>query len=163
VGAVSIGPLPEIGLGVGFAGGAMIDRWRFVAEGKFWLRQHATVTSDLGEFGADLDRQSVSLRACRALWGSRFELAPCVSLALEHLSARGTGAQIAARSDDTWWLAVGIGGQARLHLAPWLSLVLGIDGQLETSRPVIQVDSVGVVDQLAPVAAMVTLGSEWIL
>jgi hypothetical protein len=163
VGAVSIGPLEQVGFGAGFAGGAMIDRWRFLAEGKLWLSQHATGGSEPEQYGADLDRFTASLRACHALLLGRIELAPCVSVLLEHLSARGTGANVAARSAGATWVAVGLGGQARLHVAPWFNVVLGIDGQLETSRPVIQIEGAGTVDQLAPVAAMVTLGSEWIL
>ena len=105
----------------------------------------------------------MTLRACRTVVRSRIELAPCVALSLEHLSARGYGPQIAPSSESALWIAAGGGGQARLPLAPWLTLVAGLDVQIQTSRPVITIDGVGSIEQLGPVAGTVLVGSEWIL
>jgi hypothetical protein len=161
--ALGLGPLPHPSFGFGLAGGVLIDQWRFVAEGRGWLSQRVTTTSDLEEYGAEIDRFAVTVRACRTVLQSRVELAPCLALSLEHLSARGYGPQITSRTESTLWLAAGGGGQARLPVAPWLTLVAGADIQIQTARPAITIDGVGLVEQLGPVAATVMVGSEWIL
>ena len=84
-------------------------------------------------------------------------------LSLEHISARGTGADITSRSEQTTWLAVGAGAQGRLYLATWFSLVLGVDALIETARPVIAIDGVGDLARSGPAALTITLGPEWIL
>ena len=84
---------------------------------------------------------------------------PCALLSLEHLSARGTGAHIAAHTAGVTWLALGLGVQVRVYAAPWLSFVLGLTGEVETSRPQVLLDGVGAVETLLPAAASVTLTS----
>ena len=162
VGTLAIGPLREPSLGVSVAGGVALERWRFLAKGTYWLPQHASTTSELQEYGADIDRATAALLACRAVVQGRFELAPCAIVSLEHLWARGTGTHIAAHSPNATWLAAGLGAHGRLHLAAWLSLVLAVDGQIESSSPRLTLGGVGSVERLLPVAASVSLGSEWI-
>jgi hypothetical protein len=172
-GSLAIGPLRQAGLGTAIAGGLAFDKWRFLARGTFWFRQHVSTTSDQGgesfgftgtqEYGADINRATGSLLACRALWLSRLELAPCLKVSLEHLSARGAGAHIAARTDSATWFAGGFGAHARAYLAPWLSVVLAIEGELESSTPQLSLDGVRRFERLIPAAATVTVGAEWIL
>jgi hypothetical protein len=93
---------------------------------------------------------------------SRVELAPCATLSIEHLSARGQGTHISAHTTQTTWVAAGLGAQARVHVASWLNLLLGVEGEIETARPRLFLDGVGEVATLLPVAASMSLGSEWI-
>ena len=163
LGLFSVGPLrgaPSLGGAV--AVGASVDRWRFLARGALWLPGHQAATDVFQEYGAETRRTAVSLTACRALFLSRLELAPCATLSLEHLSARGEGAHIAPRTAQTTWAAVGLGAQARLHVAPWLSLFLGVGGEVETSRPQLVLDGVGPVETLLPAAGTISAGPEWI-
>ncbi|HTA89685.1 MAG TPA: hypothetical protein VK745_08925 [Polyangiaceae bacterium] len=162
-GALSIGPLRQPSLGLGLAAGASFERWRVLAQGTLWSRQHATATNLLDEYGADLDRFGIGLRGCRNLSSGRFELAPCLTVSLQHLSARGNGAHVTPLSNDATWIAAGVGLRLGVLVAPWLRLVAGIDGEVETSRPEIGIADIGSVERLLPVAATITVGPEWIL
>ena len=160
--ALSFGPLAQPSWGVAFAGGVSFESWRFLLGGIVWRRQSLAVEQS-PSYGADVDRITGTLKACRALRRGAWEIAPCLVLSLEHISARGTGPDIASRSEQTTWLAAGAGAQGRLYLATWFSLVLGVDALIETARPVIAIDGVGDVGQLGPAALTMTLGPEWIL
>jgi hypothetical protein len=163
LGVVSIGPLPTPSLGVAVAGGASFDQWRFLARGTAWLSQYSAGADEFEPFGARVRRTSLTLFACRSLFASRFEIAPCATVALAHLSARGEGTHIAPRTAQATWVTAGLGLHARFHVVSWLSLVLSGDGEIGTSRPEFVVDGVGQVRALGPGAAIFGLGTEWIL
>jgi len=160
--ALSFGPLSQPSWGLAFAGGVSFESWRFLLGGGAWRRQSLAMEQS-PSYGADVDRLTGTLRACRALRSAAWEIAPCLVLSLEHIAARGTGPDIASRSERTTWLAAGAGAQGRLYLATWFSLVLGVDALIETARPVIAIDGVGDLAQLGPAALTMTLGPEWIL
>jgi hypothetical protein len=159
---LSFGPLPDPSWGVAFAGGVSFDSWRISLGGTAWRRQDVASEQAPG-YGAEVARLTGSFRACQALTHSTFEVAPCLVLSLEHISARGTGGDITARSEQATWLGVGPGAQGRLYLASWFSLLLGVDAQFQTARPVISIGGVGNLGQLGSAAFVTTLGSEWIL
>jgi hypothetical protein len=160
--SLEFGPLPQPSWGVALAGGVEFERWRLLAEANAWLPQTLPLP-DHAASGAQVDRIGVGLRLCRAFPSGAFEIAPCASVGVEHIWARGTGAHVAARTDQATWVAVGAGAQGRLRLTGWLGLVAGVSAQLETSRPVIAIDGIGPVGQLGMVALRIMLGCEWIL
>lgn len=160
--AVSFGPLPKPSWGVAFAGGVSFDDWRFLLGGSAWLRQ-GMIGEESPDYGAEVDRLTGTLRACRALRASAFEVAPCLVLSLEHISARGTGPDITAHAQQVTWLGLGVGAQGRLYLASWFSVLLGVDAQIETARPRFAIDGVGNLGQLGRAAFSVSVGPEWIL
>ncbi len=162
VGMLGIGPLRAPSLGVGVAGGASVGSWRFLARGVLWFPEHATTSDDFQQYDAEVRRTTITLLACRALLISRFELAPCATLSIDHLSARGQGAHVAAHTVQTTWAAVGLGLQARFQVTAWLSLLLGVEGEIETSRPRLLLDGVGPVETLLPAAATISVTPEWI-
>jgi hypothetical protein len=133
-----------------------------LARGAWWFPEHPSTSDAFQQYSAEVRRTAVTLLACRALLQSPVELAPCATLSIEHLSARGQAAHIAAHTAQTTWLAAGLGAQARVHVASWLNLLLGVEGEIETSRPRLFLDGVGEVATLRPVAASMSLGSEWI-
>ena len=151
--------------------GFSFDRWRFLAEGKIWASQHETISNWGGDSELELNRFSVSARACRSVFGSRFEFAPCAVMSVHHLSVLGSGPNLVSGADTVTWAAVGVGAQARLLITHWLGLVAGFDAELQLSRPEITMSLPGSgspeptessIEQLAPAAATITLGSEWI-
>lgn len=162
LGALGIGPLPAPSFGVAAAAGAAFDDWRFLARGALWFPKQVVTTRDFRQYGADPQLLTATLQVCRALLRSRFELAPCATLSVLHLSARGQGAHIAAHTDQTTWVAVGVGARGELHVSRWLSLLVGVEGELETSRPRLALSGVGPVATLLPAAATLTVGPEWI-
>jgi len=175
VGALGVGPLQQVSLGLGFAAGFSVDGWRFLAEGKFWAPQSETV-ANLGDYDVTFNRFTVGARACRDVFGSRFEVAPCVLMSVQHLTERGSGTNLVSNSDTATWAAVGIGAQARLRIAPWLGLVAGLDGEIQFARPEVSIslpvltsplppgspNQTILVERLRPVAATITIGSQWI-
>lgn len=159
---LGLGPLHKPSYGLSLAAGASVGRWLGLAEGRAWLPQRTSAVQEAEQYHAELQRYAAGLRGGYAFLWSRFQLVPCVALSIEHLSARGGGPHIAAQTAKTTWLAVALGLQARVEMARWLNLVLGIDLQLQTSRPTIAIGGVGVIEQLLPFAANVTFGLEWI-
>jgi len=159
---MSIGPLPKPSWGVSFAGGASFEKVRLLLGGSAWLRQNVA-SAQSPDFGADVDRLTGTLKACPTLEQTTFEVAPCLVLSLEHITARGTGVGVTARSEQATWLAIGAGAQGRLHLKSGLALLIGVDVQIQTARPVLSVDGAGEVGQLGPAAFTASVGPEWIL
>ena len=160
--ALSVGPLPRPQWGLSLAAGASFANWRLWLEGSQW-RQQDVPAADFPGYSAKVSRATLGLRGCHASRFSAFEIAPCVVVALEHLTATGTGANVAPQSQHVNWLSAGVGAQARVYFASWLSLTLSADGIIETSRPRLSIAGVGPVNQLAPAAFAVMLGPEWIL
>ena len=160
--ALDLGPLSQPSLGGAVAAGLWLDRWRILAEGNLWLRQKLSVTTPLPA-AANVDRIAATLRLCRTYPFGRFELAPCLQLSLQYVSARGTGPHIAPRTETSTWVAPGVGAQARFELSSWLGVLGSIDAAFASARPRIAVDGVGRVGQLGPAALKIALGMEWIL
>lgn len=161
----------QLSRGLGGAAGLSFRRWRFLAEGRLWASQHETTSSQGNEYDVELKRFTVTARGCRAVFGSFFELAPCLVLSVNHLSASGSGHNLVPATDTATWAAVGIGARARLLIAPWVGLVAGLDGEVELARPEVSVSLPAAgsplptavpVERLAPFAATLTLGTEWI-
>ena len=163
LGAFSLGPLPGLSPGFGVGAGVSYDNWRFLAEGALWSSQRGTGRLLLDEYTVELERVSLGLRACRKVWGARLELAPCAVLSLQYLSARGAGPNLAPEAPRAAWISAGLGVQARLLVIPPLSIVLGVDGEIHTARPVVHLGGVGTIERLSPAAATAIVGLEWIL
>jgi len=160
---------PSLGVAVG--AGFSFDRWRFLAEGKLWASQHETVSHVGQEYDLQLKRFTVGARGCRFIWGEQFEFAPCALVSMHHLSVRGSGpAFVPSGSPTTTWAALGIGAQTRLLLTPWLGVVAAVDGEVQLARPEVsasppaesQLPTSDLVVRIAPVAATLTIGAEWI-
>ena len=160
--ALSVGPLPRPDWGVSLAVGASYVNWRFWLEGIEWLKQEVP-SKDFPGYSASVKRASASLRGCRASRFSMFELAPCLVVSLEHVTASGTGENVAPQSQHVNWLSAGVGAQGRVYLANWFSLTLSVDAIIEASRPRLSIGGVGLVDQIAPAAFTAMVGPEWIL
>jgi len=159
--ALGVGPVPGVSWGVAGAVGVSLERWRLLAGATLWRKRQASASDGFEQYGADISHVTGQLLACRAVVVSRFELAPCATVSVQHVSARGTGAHIAPRTARATWLAVGVAAQARARVSSWFSLALGLGGELETARPRLSLESLGKVEQLLPVAANFTLSTEW--
>ena len=160
--ASSVGPLPRPEWGVSLAVGASSANWQFWLEGSEWKKQQVPA-GDFPGYSASVRRASASLRGCRASRFSAFELAPCLVVSVEHVSAAGAGENVAPQSQQVNWLSAGVGVQGRVYLGSWFSLTLSVDGVIEASRPRIFIGGVGLVDQIAPAAFTAMVGPEWIL
>jgi len=164
---VDVGALPEPSYGLGLALGLRHEAWRFLASGTLWLGQDYDEGPFLG-YGAHFGRISGELSACRGWQFSGFELAPCLLLTLDDVSARGTGVGISSTNPWTAWVSVGAGFQGLWQLNRNLALVLGLHGRVATSRPRFLTEGIGEdgvqeISQVGPAALGVVLGCEWVL
>ncbi len=157
-----VGVLPKPSYGIGLAAGLRHDAWRFLASGTFWLAQDYEPGPFTG-YGAHFSRVSAELSVCRGWQFTDFELAPCLLLSLDDVSARGTGVGISSTNPGSAWLSVGAGFQGLWSLNRHLALILGVNGRIATSKPRFISESVGEISQVSPVAFGVVLGCEWIL
>ena len=155
-----VGVLPDPNFGLGLAAGLRHHAWRFLASGTFWLAQDHEAGPFLG-YGAHFGRVSGELSACRGFRVSEFELAPCLLLSLDDVSARGTGVGISSTSPQTAWLSVGAGLQGLWSLSRGFGLVFGVSFRVPTSRPHFVSEGIGEIFQVGPVALGIVLGCEW--
>jgi hypothetical protein len=171
LGALGVGPMKQVSLGAGFGLGFSFDRWRFLVEGKLWAAQHETINHAGEASDLKLNRLTVGARGCRFMFGSLFELAPCALVSVHRLSVLGSGQAFEPSETQTvTWASVGIGAQSRLWIAPWFGLVAAVDGEVQLARPEVSVSpppeshlaTPQEVVRLAPVAATLTVGAEWI-
>lgn len=161
VASVGFGPLARPSFGAAFAGGLSFEHWRFYLQERAWLKQ--PFASDEADVGASIARFDATLWTCRALVLGDFEAAPCLTLGVQHVAARGTGTYVTPRTATATWFAAGVGLRVRYTLGSWFSLGAGVDGEYEVSRPQITVDDVGRLGRFAPAAVTITVGPEWIL
>jgi hypothetical protein len=159
--SLDVGALPDPGYGVGLAGGFRHDAVRIVVTGTLWLSRN--IATPASGFGADFERRTVELSGCRGWPIGRLEVAPCLTLSVDDVTARGTGAQVVSATRETAWLSAGGELAGFWHLNRWTALVLGIGGRFATSRPRFVIDGIGDVYEVSPAALGVFLGCEWIL
>lgn len=158
--AVGIGPLPKPSLGVGFGVGFAGRAWSVRLLGQWFSKQ--AVAAPVQPYGADVKRAAAGLWACWDLHHDDWSLSPCVEASAARLQATGYGPFLRPATQTETSVAVGVGTIGRLRLLNWLALMVGVGAQVELTRPIILLGTIGTVRQLAPVSAIVQLGPEWI-
>jgi hypothetical protein len=161
--AADLGLLPRPTLGVGIGAGMRYDGWRLVLAGHLSRAQTLSAREPGGTFGAELQRATGRLLTCHGWRWSQFELAPCIELAIEHVTARGFGEGVSPQARRAVWLAPGAGAVAHWYALESLAFFSGITGYLELSRPRLVVQDLGEVRQLGPASIGAAVGLEWIL
>lgn len=156
---VDVGPLPQPSLGAAIAGGLSVHAWRFLLNAQVSQSQAIALSPSSG---ADVQRMALEAWSCRAWQAPPLEIAPCVTVGLERMTARGTGEEVQSRTAATTWISAGAGVFGRWYLADWLALGVGVGGKIEGARPRILVEGIGSPRQLGPAALSVRAGPEWI-
>lgn len=160
--AADVGPLPRATVGVGLRVGMGYGSWRALVAGQLSAGQTVSVPEQGGALGAELQRMTGQLTICRGWRARRFEVAPCVGLAVEHMTARGFGDGVSQRSARAVWPAPSVGAVAHWHAMESLALFAGVSGYLELSRPHLVIDGLGEIAQLGRTAAGGSAGLEWL-
>jgi hypothetical protein len=158
--AVGIGPLPKPSLGLGAGLGFQGRGWSLRLLGQWFSSQ--AVAAPVQPYGADVKRLSASLWGCWDLQRAGWSFSPCLLTSVAQLEATGFGPRLRPATQTEASVGIGIGGIGRLQATSWLSLMASVGMQAELSRPIIVLGSLGIVQQLAPVSAVVQLGPEWI-
>ena len=160
--AADVGPLPWPSPGAGLGAGAQHGSWRLLFTGVVWAPQRVAAPGQDESIGADVQRLTGRFVACRGWRSGRFEVTPCLALALEYATARGFGENVSSRSPRAVWPAPGADVVAYGRASRSLAVFMGAHGTVELARPRIDIDGIGNVTQLAPAAVGATVGLEWV-
>jgi hypothetical protein len=158
--AIAFGPLPKPSVGLGVGLGVAGSGWSVRLLGQWYSAQ--AVEAPVPSYGANVKRAGASLWACGDLRQGAWSLSPCAEAAVVHFRATGYGPFLRPATQSETSFAVGVGALARVQPLHWLALMVGVGAQMELSRPIILLRTVGTVRQLAPVSGIVQLGPEWI-
>jgi hypothetical protein len=163
IGSAELGPLPDPTLALGLGLGARYESWLAVLSGRISRRQTVTAPALGSNVSADLDRITGELATCRGFrWGT-VEVAPCFLVAVEYVTARGSGDGVTPGAQHTAWPALGVGGAAHFYATESLAFFVTLAGYVELARPRLVIEGLGEVGQLTPFAGGLGLGVEWIL
>jgi hypothetical protein len=158
---IDVGPLPEPRPTLGLALGVRFRSWE-VSLGGHTSRAQTMWASGVPRYGAELARATISLQSCYR-WGTRrLEGGPCVHLALDRLTARGVGAEVAPRTRHAFVFAAGAGALGRWRLSDSVGLIVSIGAQAQASRPRLLVTGLDELDKLSPLALTAKTGMEWV-
>jgi hypothetical protein len=159
---VDLGRLPKPGVGFGGGLGARYDEWRFIASGRILFDQ-TLWSEDLPDVGSRVSRFAAELAVCRGFRSDSFELAPCVTVGLDHLTARGTGpSNIIRQTQRTTSVLLGGAAAAHYYFTEWMAVFMGAGVAVATSRPTLTVVGVGEVGHAGWVQLSIAIGPEWI-
>lgn len=157
---LGLGPLPRpypvIALGLGAQRG--IVSLRLV--GQWGLAQE--IPASAAGYGVEARRASIGAWGCVDLSQSPISVSPCLQASLTHVFARGYGPSLRSASRTDTSAALGAGLLVRWRLRDRLALLLGAGAQVELSRPLLVLEPLGTVQQLAPFSGTLILGPEWI-
>lgn len=158
--AVSIGPLPKPSIGLAAGVGLQGHAWSVRLVGQWYGAQ--VVPAPIQPYGADVQRIAAGLWGCWDLQRVGWSFSPCLRGSVARVSATGYGPFLRSATQSETSFGVGVGAIGRLQPTASLALVVSAGVQVELSRPVILLKTLGTVRQLAPLSAIVQLGPEWI-
>lgn len=158
-GIVQVGPLPRPTYAVAVGGGLGFRDYRVL----LGFQLAAPQTIELGNSGAAVDVRAMALElaGCRAWSLGPFDVGPCLVVALERLTAEGTGDRVESRTDSSIWASLGAAATGRVHLTRWFALSAGVGGEWEIARPRIRIEGVDDSKKLGPAALTLRGGAEW--
>ena len=159
--ALDIGPVPAAVASLGAGVGIRYGSWRLTAVARVF--QDETLQSPLiPEVGARVEHAEAELWTCRAWSIGQFDVAPCLVLGLNRLTAVGTGPGVSARTQHSASLTVGAAAAAHFHIFDWMALFAAVGAGLETSRPRFVIEGLGEAGRWGAARISAGVGSEWI-
>ena len=158
---LDFGPLPRPSGGAAAAAGLRLQGWHFLVGVQVSLPQNVPA-EDFPGYGARIWRAAAEGWFCHGFRGSRLELAPCLLVAAERITASGQSDYIFSSSGSATWFSAGAGVLGRWYGLDFLAVVVGVGGRIEGSRPELEIRGLGTVAQLGPGAVTIRVGTEWI-
>jgi hypothetical protein len=156
-----LGPLPHPALGLGLGVGMRYESWRVLLAGNLFAAQTVNVPDQGSALGAELKRMTGQIVICRGSRWRRFEVSPCLGLALEHMSVRGFGEGVSPSTSQAVWPAPSMGAVAHWHAMESLAFFTGATACLELSRPHVVIEGLWELAQLSRTAVGLAAGLEW--
>jgi len=166
LGTLSVGPLPSPALGVGAGVGLRTSVWSLRLLAQLSRSENLSV-EHLPEYGARAQLASAGLWGCRDVGGAGARtgavgLSGCLVLGVQYLTARGHGPFIAARTNRFFIPFAGLGAVVFWQPLEALSVLGGVNAQLELARPRLALEGVGLVRELSSTGATMFVTPEWI-
>lgn len=158
--SIDEGAMPTLAFGVGAGVGAHVRRLSLSLSARAWLPEDDRIQAR-GAYGAYYTRFTGSLSGCYAWPVGAFEIAPCLVVNLEVMTAHGSGPTVSGATGFGEWWTVGAGIRARWSLASWSALFLRPSVAFATSRPAYSIGDVGPVYRVSLATFGVNLGSDW--
>jgi len=153
-------PKPSIGVGGGF--GLRYAEWRFVAIGRI-LTDQTLWSEQFPDVGTRVSRAAAELSVCRGFRNGALEVAPCLTVGIDHLTARGEGPpNIVRHTQRSTAALIGGAGVVHFYLAEWMAVFAQAGVAVATASPTFTVDQLGEVGHVGPVQVSVGVGPEWI-
>jgi hypothetical protein len=153
------GVLPSWSYGFGAGLGVRRGLFDVVLDGRFSLPQSAS----LGDYASRFDRRGATVTGCYEWRSGPIGLAPCFSLSVDDVTARGDGPYVTSSSDDVAWVSAGLAIRARWSLGAHAALFVSPGLVLAASRPTFVINGFGQVYQVPLTAFATSFGCEWIL
>ncbi len=160
--AVDEGVLPSWAAGVGVGAGLRVNGFEAALTAVLWLPQ-TDGEGGAGIYQGSYARRTGELAGCYEWPWAGLELGPCVTLALEDVTASGMGADLVGGPGHIAWMTVGLAARARWSPWPWGAVFVRPRLAFNTSRPTFTIDGFGSLYQTPLVTVGLDLGFEWIL
>ena len=151
--------LPSWSYGFGVGLGIRRGLFDIVLDGRFSLPQSAS----LGDYASSFDRRGATVTGCYEWRSGPIGVAPCFSLLVDDVTARGAGPYVTSSSDDVAWVSAGLAIRARWSLGAHAALFVSPGLVLAASRPTFVINGFGQVYQVPLTAFATSFGCEWIL
>ena len=158
---LGFGAVPGTSVGFGAAVGIRFESWRAAVRGRI-VGDRTWWATEPSRTGADVSRVEALLEVCRGFPSSLIELAPCVAIGVERLTAQGAGTDVTPRSAQAFVPLMAAGGTAHLYLFDWVALVASAGIRVHATRPEFLVNGFGPAGRLGFAEVSCGLGSEWI-
>jgi len=159
--SLDLGPLPKPSGALGAALGVRYDAWRVLLGGRLFAAQ-TLAPAGTQEASVRLRRFALAATVCRGFRARALELAPCVAVGAEPLSAAGHGQNLQAQRTRATTVVLSGGVEADWYLVDWMALAGSVALGLETTRPRFFADVPGGDRTLLPVEFSLGIGPEWI-
>lgn len=164
---MDFGTLPKPGVGVGLGVGLMVRSWRVLVSGEFWPSQTKPLPQGFGQLSeATFRRKSAELVGCRGWSWHPFELAPCIQLAFDHVTAQAAGDRVTPMFQAVNLVSVGGGVSGFWLLGQRASLFVMATGRVATRRPTFVVRGPpfepDAIHTIPPAALVTSIGCMWI-
>jgi len=159
--SAGVGMLSEASVGLGGGLGVEFGAWRFALSGTYGFDRELE-SAEVPDVAVEIGRWVARLEACRWLGHSRLQIAPCATLALQYLAARGGGSDVSSSDTAFTWAALGPRLTSRWRLTDPVALSAAAGLELQTARPSLVIDGLGEIERIGAVELVLQAGAEWI-
>lgn len=154
----SLGPLPELGVGIGVHAALRRARLRFELGASYWFEQDATIAAGPSAAGGSIRFFNVGSRFCHDVIGQDWALEGCGGVSVGQMRGDAFGVSQPGRG-RSWWLALQAGPALRVPLGQHVALRGVVEAVLPFFRPAFGIDE-RVVHRPAALGAQVLVAAE---